>query len=82
MLLGCYAPCTSRMSNKLYSFFVETEPTAATHPSDPGIELMLVSLSELVALIKHGEFVLQLHIGALLLAGLRGFIDLAAFQGR
>jgi ADP-ribose pyrophosphatase len=65
----------------LYSFFVETDPTAVTNPSDPGIELKLVSLSQLVALIKQGEFALQLHIGALLLAGLRGFIDLAAFQG-
>jgi hypothetical protein len=32
----------------------------------------------LSALILAGEFALQLHIGALLLAGMRGHLDLAA----
>ena len=31
------------------------------------------------ALILASEFDLQLHIGAILLAGMRGFLDLGAF---
>ena len=33
-------------------------------------------------MIFSGEFPLQLHIGALMLAGMRGFIDLTAFKPR
>ena len=36
----------------------------------------LVSLGELAQMIKAGEFVSQLHLGALLLAELRGFVKL------
>jgi hypothetical protein len=39
-----------------------------------------VTPAELGALILAGEFTLQLHIGALLLAGLRGFIDLGMLK--
>jgi 8-oxo-dGTP pyrophosphatase MutT (NUDIX family) len=73
--LGAYAPCTARLSNRLYSFFVEAGPQTA-HKAEAGIELKLVTPAELGGLILSGEFTLQLHIGALLLAGLRGFIDL------
>jgi ADP-ribose pyrophosphatase len=38
-----------------------------------------VTPAELAALIRSGEFILQLHIGAILLAGMRGHIDLGAF---
>jgi 8-oxo-dGTP pyrophosphatase MutT (NUDIX family) len=77
--LGDYAPCTARLSNRVHSFFVEAG--AQGEPSEPGIELKLVTPAELAALILSGEFTLQLHIGALLLAGLRGFIDLGDFSG-
>jgi ADP-ribose pyrophosphatase len=78
--LGAYAPCTARLSNRLHSFFVETGERAAAWQPEAGIELKLVSPAELADLILKGEFVLQLHIGALLLAGLRGFIDLGALK--
>jgi ADP-ribose pyrophosphatase len=78
--LGSYAPCSARLSNRIHSFFVETGPHAADKKSEADIELKLVTPKELAALILAGEFVLQLHIGAILLAGLRGFIDLGAFQ--
>ncbi len=78
--LGVYAPCTARLSNRVHSFFVETGPGAVQQPTEPGIELKLVTPAELAALILAGEFVLQLHIGALLLAGMRGFLDLGAFS--
>ena len=53
---------------------------ARRQAAEAGIELKLVTPAELAALIRSGEFVLQLHIGAILLAGLRGHIDLAAFS--
>ncbi len=80
--LGIYSPCTARLSNKVHSFFVEAGPRPADQAIEAGIELNLVSPSELGAMIYSGEFTLQLHIGALMLAGMRGFIDLTAFQAR
>jgi hypothetical protein len=59
---------------------VEIDPSAERKPTEPGIELKLVSLAQLAQLMLAGEFVLQLHIGAVLVAGLRGYIDLGAFQ--
>jgi len=78
--LGSFAPCTARLSNGLHSFFVETGPREAGHPGEAGIDVKLVSLAELADLIRAGTFTLQLHIGALMLAGMRGFIDLRAFK--
>ena len=51
-----------------------------TPRSNRGIELNLATPQELLALILAEEFVLQLHIGALLLAGMRGYLDLASFR--
>jgi 8-oxo-dGTP pyrophosphatase MutT (NUDIX family) len=78
--LGAYAPCTARLSNRVHSFFVEAGERANNWQPETGIELRLVTPSELGALILSGEFTLQLHIGALLLAGIRGFIDLGMLK--
>lgn len=75
--LGAYAPCTARLSNRIHSFFVEIGDQAGPK-SEADIELRLVTLEELTELVLDGEFTLQLHIGALLLAGMHGFIDLGA----
>jgi ADP-ribose pyrophosphatase len=77
--LGTYAPCTARLSNRIHSFFVEAAE-GTVKPVEAGIEVRLVTPAELAALTLKGEFVLQLHVGALLLAGLRGFIDLGALK--
>jgi ADP-ribose diphosphatase len=79
-VLGSYAPCTARLSNRIHSFFVETGPRDNQQETEFGIELKLVTPHELAALILAGEFVLQLHIGALLLAGIRGHLDLGAVR--
>ncbi len=78
--LGAYAPCTARLSNRVHSFFVETGARGEGQATEAGIELKLVTPAELAALIRSGEFVLQLHIGAILLAGLAGYLDLGALQ--
>jgi hypothetical protein len=43
---------------------------------EPGIEVRLASAAELTGMIKSGEFVSQLHLGALMLAEVRSFISL------
>ena len=77
-VLGSYAPCTARLSNTIHSFFVETGPQSGS--AEEGIEVKLVTPHELASLIRSGEFVSQLHLGALLLAALRGHLDIAAFR--
>lgn len=77
--LGAFAPCTARLSNRLHSFFVEATAVAGA-AAERGIELKLVSPTQLAEMILAGEFVLQLHIGALLLAGLHGHLDLGTFS--
>jgi ADP-ribose pyrophosphatase len=76
--LGTYAPCTARLSNRIHSFFVETGPRTSGPAAEPDIELKLVTPKELARLILAGEFVLQLHVGAVLLAVMRGHLDLAS----
>jgi 8-oxo-dGTP pyrophosphatase MutT (NUDIX family) len=78
--LGAYAPCTSRLSNQVHSFFVKTGARAEAHTAEAGIEVKLVTPAELAALIRSSEFVLQCHIGAILLAGMRDHIDLGTFE--
>ena len=78
--LGSYAPCTARLSNQIHSFFVETGPRANQPLIEAGIEPKLVTPDELAVLILAREFVLQLHIGALLLAGMHGHIDFVNFR--
>jgi len=78
--LGRYAPCTARLSNRVHSFFVQTGPHTPEKKTEAGIELKLVTPAELAGLILSGEFVLQLHIGTILLAGLAGHLDLDAFR--
>jgi 8-oxo-dGTP pyrophosphatase MutT (NUDIX family) len=80
--LGSFAPCTARLSNRVHSFFVEAGARAANAPAEAGIEVKLVTPAALAALIRSGEFTLQLHIGALMLAGMRGFVDLGQFGFR
>ncbi|HET9716834.1 MAG TPA: NUDIX hydrolase [Pseudolabrys sp.] len=78
--LGSFHPCTARLSNRVHSFFVHTGPRAAALPAEPELEIRFVKPDALAELIAKGDFVLQLHIGALLLAGMGGHIDLGAFR--
>ena len=74
--LGDNSACTGRLNNRIHNFFVAAGPRAAGFQPEPGISVKLVSPAELVRLIRRGDFVSQMHIGALLLADLHGFIDL------
>jgi ADP-ribose pyrophosphatase len=70
------AACTGRLSNKIHSYFIETGERAADYVPESGIEVALKSPAELVAMIKTGEFIQQLHLGALMLAELRNLLTL------
>jgi ADP-ribose pyrophosphatase len=74
--LGTAVPCSGRLSNSIHSFFVETDERVGDFVPEPGITVKLVTASELVGMVKSGEFAMQQHLGALLLAELRSFIIL------
>jgi ADP-ribose pyrophosphatase len=74
--LGENSACTGRLNNRIHNFFVEAGERANGFKPEPGISVKLVSPAELVRLIRSGVFVSQLHIGALLLAELNGFLTL------
>lgn len=74
--LGTAAPCSGRLGNRIHSYFLQTGERIADFTSEPGMTVDLATPAELVAMIASGEFVPQLHLGALLLAELRSFITL------
>jgi ADP-ribose pyrophosphatase len=74
--LGSAFPCSGRLSNHIHSFFVETRDQITNFTPERGISMVTKTPSQLVTLINAGEFIQQLHLGALLLAELRGFIQL------
>jgi ADP-ribose pyrophosphatase len=74
--LGITAPCTGRLSNRMHSFFVETEEHGVDVTPESGLTVTLVSPTGLVRLIAAGEFISQLHLGTLLLAELHSLLEL------
>jgi 8-oxo-dGTP pyrophosphatase MutT (NUDIX family) len=74
--LGTAAACTGRLSNRIHSFFLEAGERAEDFTPEEGLSVRLVTPSELSAMIMSGEFIQQMHLGALLLAQLRSFIVL------
>lgn len=70
------APCTGRLNNRIHSFFVRTGERIADFTPEPGISVELMAPAELAALIKSGDFMQQQHLGALMLADLRGLFTL------
>src|SRR5262245_62508663 len=78
--LGENSACTGRLNNRIHNFFVEAGARVAAFEPEPGISVKLVSPAEIAHLIKRGVFLSQLHIGALLLAELHGFLALPRKQ--
>jgi ADP-ribose pyrophosphatase len=75
-LLGTAAPCSGRLGNLIHSYFLQTGERIDGFVPEPGMAVDLATPAELVRMIKSGEFISQLHLGALLLAELRSFIAL------
>jgi ADP-ribose pyrophosphatase len=74
--LGTTSPCTGRLNNRIHSFFVEAGERANGFEPEPGLKVKLVAPADIVRLIRKGSFPSQLHIAALLLAELAGFLVL------
>jgi ADP-ribose pyrophosphatase len=74
--LGTASPCTGRLSNRVHSFFVETMDQVSNFRPEPGMVVTAMTPTELVALINSGEFIQQMHLGALLLTQLHGLMQL------
>jgi 8-oxo-dGTP pyrophosphatase MutT (NUDIX family) len=74
--LGSSFPCAGRFSNRIHSFFIETEERAADFQPEAGVTVRLVTPDELVRIIKAGDFSQQLHLGTLMQAELRGLLKL------
>jgi ADP-ribose pyrophosphatase len=72
------SPCTGRLSNRVHSFFVEAGEQVPDFQPEPGLTVALKTPAELAAMIKADEFVQQLHLGTLMMAGLKGFVKLPA----
>jgi len=66
--------CSGRLSNRIHSYFIETGERVDPFVPEPGIEVRLATAAELIDMMKSGEFVSQLHLGALMLAEVRSFI--------
>jgi 8-oxo-dGTP pyrophosphatase MutT (NUDIX family) len=81
-VLAKASPCTGRLSNNVHSFFVEAADRIHKSQPEPGVTVKFVTPEDLVRLIRAGKFVSQLHIGALMLAELHGFLQLPRLQPR
>lgn len=75
--LGTAAACTGRLSNRIHSYYLAAGHRVDDFVPEQGLTMELVTASKLVSMIKSGEFIQQLHLGALLLAEQRSFIKLS-----
>jgi 8-oxo-dGTP pyrophosphatase MutT (NUDIX family) len=75
-ILGSAAACTGRLNNQVHTIFIETGEAISDFRPEPGLTVALKTPAELDAMIRSGEFVQQLHLGALMLAELKGLLVL------
>jgi len=68
--LGSYFADTGRMENRQHAFLVEASGPDPKFMAEPGMTLEFVTLPELKAKIRAGQFHLQLHVGVVLLYAL------------
>jgi len=73
--LGCLAPDTGRLENRLWGFFVRTEssPVKGWKP-ELGVECVLVDQRELREWILNGKFDHALHVALIGLAVIQGIL--------
>ncbi len=75
-LLSTASPDTGRLSNRIHSFYVEAGERRSDFAPEQGIAVHLASPEQLSDLIRRGEFVSHIHLGALLFAQMLGFLRL------
>ncbi len=77
--IGKYFPDTGRSSFRSFGFFAVCHTNPVNVPEE-GIEVRYVTLSELLSMIKTGEFNHQLHIALLTSAFVHGDLDSKLFS--
>jgi ADP-ribose pyrophosphatase len=75
--LGFTKTDAARLSSHLHSYFVETAAQVPDYKPEEGVVVHLVTPSELVDLVLSREFDGQTDLGTLLLAVIRGRIELS-----
>ena len=71
-LLGCLAPDTGRLSNRMWCYFASgATPCCPAPVIEPEIDLVVCSQSDLVRYIAESEFDHALHLAAVLLTILK-----------
>jgi ADP-ribose pyrophosphatase len=70
---GTFFPEVGRLANRIHVFGAETTDPEPGFVPEPGLSVAFVTPDELRARILRGEFLAQLHVGALALAELHGF---------
>ncbi len=77
-LLGCLAPDTGRLSNRLWGFLAKNViKDSSVHALESGIEPVLMTREELASQIIDGQFDHALHLAVLMLAVMRDKLPLA-----
>jgi 8-oxo-dGTP pyrophosphatase MutT (NUDIX family) len=61
--LGCFIPDTGRLEIKSHAFFVRTLPSAVVQADERGMDVKLVTVTELRAMMRALQFRHQLHLG-------------------
>lgn len=74
--LGVTATCTSRISNTMYSFFIETSERGNDFVEESGVAVSSASVIELRELILAGKIVEPTHLGVIALAACKGLLAL------
>jgi len=72
--LGSFATDTGRLSNRTNSFFVEAGDQVSNFVGDPLIEVLFVSPHELIQLVLDETFDVQIQLGTLFQAIIRGLL--------
>ena len=75
--LGCMAPDSARLENRLWAFFtsgVSLEKSADWQP-DPQLERLLVSKKEFKGMVLRGQFEHALHLAVISQAVVRGLFS-------
>ena len=71
-LLGCLAPDTGRLGNRMWCYFAsQVKLHSPTPPLEAGIELVVCSQRELMSYIAESKFNHALHLAAVFLATMR-----------
>lgn len=80
-LLGCLAPDTGRLENRLWCYFAPdvVSDNVADRQPEPDVEPVIYTLPELRDAIQDGSFEHALHIAIIGLALLKGYLTTGKF---